>query len=514
MAEKSGKPEVEAKDTQKLSAEDQLRDQRERTIKAKDEVQAAYDKEKRKIRTPMADFNESVIKGVLTTPLDKLEEEIDQSVKDIKDKKLSQEELARHNKGLEDFEKRRKEAKDFAISYIQAMAKDTGGIDAEVLAKMTGDINRRADRFVKLIISGKHKDIVQAFLAALGSQGDSSDMVEANKKAFATVEKYLNSEFDKPDSDIMPYLWSILSFMSKEDRVKIAKEFCKGRPDRLKAFLVEGNRMGVYNAVEIKELNPGQKYSDAEMTQFQTNWQAQNNFKAEASRLGVIPYGTENAAGKMITLGNALLTFIKFGAGVTIIGNFMTGAWQGGKFRGFNEAIKRLTNPQSLAAAGIYAAIKVGESSKTMDQFFHGDDVKKQAAKNLQKERDGNPKWKDWDNFFKQGDYAGAKVFFDFIQSTKQIYDTTDLSKMKNYLTPANFLGFLDRMASSKKEGKPDAKDVNYATLRDSFKKINPEEIMTFAKIFDTLNLGGATVNDEYTQYLNISNTRARGASA
>lgn len=503
MSENKGpeKPEPNlAADGSKIDLQAQLKDQRKRTNESKDKIDAAYNKEKRKIRTPLADFNESIVKSTLERPLNELQREIDRT------------NHAFNNDELQKIEDNRKQAEDFAVSYIQKMAQENGGIDVEVLTKMLKDMNHRADLFANLLISGKHADLVQAYFYALGSQGKYSDMAEAGKEAFKTLNEYLKKEFDKNDSEAMPYVWSVLAFMTKEERIRVARDFCGKDAAKMEKFLEKGNIMGVYTAAEIQELNSDKKYSKEELARFANNWQAQNDFKAEASRLGIVPYGSENAAGKMLNLSNLLLGFAKFGAAVTIVGNFMTGAWQGGQFS-LQRGIGRLLKPQSLGAAALYGAIKVGESKATLDELFNGNDAKKAAAINLQKEKNGNPKWSDWDKFFKQQDFAGADVFFRFIQSTKKYYDETDLNKMANYLTPANFEGFLNRMAARKKAGKPDTKNVDYAALRDGFKKINPSEILTFAKIFDTLNLGGATVKDEYALYLELPAKEKRGQS-
>lgn len=475
---------------EKIDLKSQLEEARKRTEAAKDRIKSVYAALERKIRTSLADFNKSIVQSVLMMPLNSIQTEIDSG------KALS-------NQALEKLEELRKRAEDFAISYIQTMAQEKGGIDTEVLSRMTSDANRKADRFANLLISGKYPDVVQAYLYAHGSQGKYGDKDEAGVEAMKTMKKHLNAEFHKPNSDVMSYVWSVLSFMSKEDRVKVAKDFCKNDAGKLGNFLNKGNVMGVYNAAEIQELNPAKKYTEKELEKFANNWKVQNDFKAEASRLGFMPYGSEVTIGKHF-LRDIIFGFAKFSAGVTIVGNFVTGAWEGGKFKGLGGSFKRLTKPQPLAAAALYGAIKVGESDKTFDQLFHGDDAKKQAAIDLRKERDGNPKWQSWDGFFKQQDFAGAKVFFEFIQHAKKDHEKTDLDELANYMIPGNFQGFLERMADRKKTGKDDAKSLDYAALRDSFKKINPKEILHLAKIFDTLNLGGETAKGDYAQYMEI----------
>ncbi|MEK7085439.1 MAG: hypothetical protein AAB953_00295, partial [Patescibacteria group bacterium] len=194
---------------------------------------------------------------------------------------------------------------------------------------------------------------------------------------------------------------------------------------------------------------------------------------------------------------NLLLTFGKFAAGVTVVGNFMTGAWHGGEFKGIGPALKRLTNPQSLVAAAVYAGITVYESPYRMKELLHGNDPKVSAREALKKEKHGNPLWGKWDGFFKQENYTGAQVFNDYIQSMKKIYEDSDLADLRDKLTPASFSDFLGRMAKGKKEeGK--GKNVDYAGLKKSFDGIKAEDIYTFAEIFDLLNVGGASAKETY----------------
>jgi len=485
-------PEKKADNPREAGVKPQLEDWRERKEKAIGEIKDAYNKAKRKIRTPLADFQEKVLKQVVTLPLNKLEDDVEVAIMAGKGEILAQDKA-------EEFEKRRKKAIDMAVSYINKMATDVG-LNAEAVSRMVEDQNRKASRFADLLISGKYPKIEQAMLFALGSQGESSSLPDAGKKAEETILAYLKSDLDKPNSEVMDYIWTIFSFMDHDSRMSITKAYLKDKSaDQTNAFLNLGNARGVFKWDEIKELNPGKKYSEEEVKNQQRNWQAQNDYKAQAIALGMVPYGTENVVGKTINIRNAIMLFVKFGAGATVLGNFITGAWQGGKFRGFGEAVKRITNPQSLTAIGLYAGIKVLESDKTIDQLLYGNKDKQEAATNLRKQKNGNPKWAAWDNFFRGGkDFEGGQVFFNYVQNLKKIYDTTDLSKISDHLTPGNFSDFLGRMAAKK-----NSDNINYATLKESFAKINPEEIMTFAKIFDTLNIGGKNGKDEYERYLN-----------
>lgn len=472
--------------------------QEELTEKAIGEVEAAYNAAKRKIRTPLANFQESVLKGVLTLPLIKLGQEVYQAIVDASNKGeiLSPEKVA-------EFEKRRKTAVDLGKSYIEKMAKE-GGLNAEAVSRMISDQNQKASRFADLLISGKHPKIEQAMLFAVGSQGESSSLPDAEKKAQATILEYLKSDFDKPNSEVIQYIWTIFSLMDSKPRIDIAEAYLKGKPaDQVEAFLQKGSAMGVFTWEEMQKLNTTKKYSEQEVKDQQRNWKVQNDYRGQAAALGMVPYGTENVAGKSINLRNAIMLFVKFGAGATVLGNFVTGAWQGGEFKGIGAAIKRVTNPQSLTAIGLYAGIKVLESDKTIDQLLYGNKEKEVAAANFKKEKNGgNPKWNEWDSFFRSGDFAGAKVFYDFMNTNKNKIGGGDIDKAASFIIPSQFERFLDGMIERKKKGEKGTENINYDALKESFKKINPKEIMTFAKIFNTLNIGEKNAKNEYERAL------------
>lgn len=503
MSEKEKKPEQPIKTKKEL-----IEDQDKRTNDAVGEVEAAYNAAKRKIRTPLANFQESVLKEVVTLPLIKLGQEVYQAIIEGGGETLDKEKIEKFGKKLEEFEKRRKTAVDLGKSYLDKMAKE-GGLNAEAVSRMISDQNQKASRAADLLIKNKDKkydDLVEAMLFSLGQTGESSSLTpDAQPKAEKTILKYLNSDLDKPNSDVIQYVWSIFSLMDEKPRLEIAEAYLKGKPaDKVEAFLQRGSAMGVFTWEEMQKLNTTKKYSEQEVKGQQLAWKAQNDYRGQAAALAMVPYGTENVAGKSINLRNAIMLFAKFGAGATVIGNFVTGAWQGGEFRGFGAAVKRITNPQSLTAIGLYAGIKVLESDKTIDQLLYGNKEQEEAAANLKKEKKGNQKWPEWNAFFSTNEFGGGKVFFNYIQNLKKIHEQTDIGKLSNYLTPGNFSDFLKRMAESKKDPK-DGKSVDnmdYGALKQSFDNIDPAEIMTFARIFDTLNLGGKNGKNEYDRYL------------
>lgn len=479
-------PEKKADEPKIKNAEDQLKDWRERTDKAVGEVEAAYSEAEKKIRTPMANFEKSVTARILKLPLHQLGKEVEADILRKNGEMLEQ-------TTVEEYGKRLKIATDAAVSYINTMSKN-GGLDAEALSRMINDQNRKASKFMDLFMEHKFPDIEQAMLFTWGSRGDSSSLSVAGDKAKETVLKYLKSDFDKADSLVMTYIWSIFSFMDKDVRISVAKDYIKGKPkDKVELFLQKGNSLGVFDSAELKVLNPSKKYSDEEVKAQDLAFKVQNDFKMEAARLGITPYGTENAAGNMLNLRNVLMTFVKFGAGFTVLGNFVAGAWQGGKFRGFGVAMKRLLNPQSALAIGTYAAIKVVESPKTFSEMFGGSKDEKIAAGDLKREIKNNS---EWDRFFKQGDYAGAKVFHEFVSGIKA--KEPDISKVSNLITPAQFMAYLDIKMGEKKPDKASYETYDYAAIKESFKKVNPTEIYTLAKAFDVLNIGAKNAKEKY----------------
>lgn len=473
----------------------EIKAQREAIKKAKGEIETKFTELRKKIGTPEAGFDESVVLMALQNPLDKLQKEIEEEVISKNGKSLDTDKLT-------NFGKKIREAIDIAKAYLDKMTSETGGITPEVLVKMTKDINKRASKIMDLFASGKNRDLLIAFRAALGSTNAESDLPTEEKKAKETVSKYLKSEFEK-DSGLMTYVWSILAFMKKEDRLEVAKDYCKQKsPEQIKEFLRKGNTMGAFSFDEMQEINSGKQYSGEEQEKAFNNWKMQNDYRVEAAKLSIIPYGTENAAGKMLTIPNLLLGFVKFGCGVSIVGNFVTGTWSGGKFKGFGAGIKRLTNAPSLVAASVYTAIKIGESKSSLTEILQGKKPEREAKQALLREKKGNARFPDWDAFFKSQDFAGTAVFFDYIQYLKNFHEETDISKLYNHLTTAKFSEFLGMMAKKKKNNTQEGKNFNYAQLKKSFDIIKAPEIMTFAKIFDALNIGGINAKDQYTNAL------------
>lgn len=479
-------PEKKADEPKIKNAEDQLKDWRRRTDEAVGEVDAAYSEAEKKIRTPLADFEKSVTDRILKLPLHQLGKQVEADILRQNGKMLGQ-------PTVEEYGKRLKTATDAAVSYINTMSKDSG-LDAEALSKMVNDQNRKASKFMDLFLEHKFTDIEQAMLFVWGSRGDSSSLSVAGDQAKETVLKYLKSDFDKADSVVMTYIWGIFSFMEPETKISVAKAYIKGKPkDKVELFLQKGNSLGVFDSKEIAAINPSKKYSDEEVKAQDNVFKIQNDFKMEAARLGMVPYGTENAAGKMLNIRNVLMTFVKFGAGFTVLGNFVAGAWQGGKFRGFGVAMKRLLNPQSALAIGTYAAIKVVESPKTLSELLGGSKDEKMASADLKREIKKNS---EWDRFFKQKDYTGAKVFHEFVRGIKA--KEPDISKVSNLITPDQFIAYLDVKMGEKIPDKASYETYDYAAIKESFKKVNPTEIYTLAKAFDVLNIGAKNAKERY----------------
>lgn len=491
MANPSGSPLENQQNTRS-----EIEAQKEAIKKAKGQIETKFKELRKKIGTPAAEYEEGVVLMVLQNPLNQIQQEIEEEIKGGGGK-LSTSRLGEHGKKIE-------EAVKIAQAYLERMTAETGGITPEVLVKMTRDINKKAGKLMKLLSSGKYQDLLDAFRAALGSTDSGTDLPTATKKAKETILKYLNSEF-KSNGELMTYIWSVLAFMKQDDRLEIANAYCKKNPQQTGKFLKEGNKMGVFSFDEMEKVNKaggaGKKYSAEEQKIASTNWKLQNDYRVEATKLAIIPYGTESDAGKMLTLPNIILGFIKFGCGVSLVGNFVTGAWSGGKFQ-LGQGLKRLTNAPSLVALAAYSAIKIGESKDDLTDILRGKKPEKEAKLALLREKKGNVQFAEWDKFFKLQKFAGAQVFFDFISYQKKTFDVTDVSRLYDYLTPAKFSQYLEMKAKEKKTNPGKSGNFNYAKLKRGFDAIKAPEIMTFAKIFDALNIGGVNAKNQYEQAL------------
>lgn len=472
--------------------------QKEAIAKAKDQIASKFKELRKKIGTPAAEYEEGIVLMVLQDPLNQIQQEIENDIQGGGGI-LSTSRLTEHGKRID-------EAVGIAKAYMEKMTAETGGITPEVLVKMTRDINKKAGKLMKLLSSGKHQALLDAFRAALGSTDSSTDLPTAMKKAKEeTIPKYLNSEFENSNSELMTYIWSILAFMNQDDRLEIANDYCKKKPQQTDKFLREGNKMGVFSIDEMetvnKERGTSKKYSAEEKKIASTNWKVQNDYRVEATKLAIIPYGTESDAGKMLTLPNIALGWIKFCCGVGLVGNFVTGVSSSGKFS-LGAGLKRLTNAPSLVALAAYTAIKIGESKEDLTDILKGKQPEKEAKLALLREKKGNAQFTEWDKFFRQQKSAGAQAFFDFISYQKKTFDVTDVSKLYDYLTPAKFSRYLDMKAKEKKTNPDKSKDFDYAKLKAGFDAIKAPEIITFAKIFDALNIGGVNAKNQYEQAL------------
>ncbi|MCX6734391.1 MAG: hypothetical protein NTZ25_00600 [Candidatus Peregrinibacteria bacterium] len=485
--EKQPAKEPEKKNDPKLkNADDQLDNFRGRLQESWGKVESAYSEAERKIRTPMATFQEGVTKDILKMPLDQLGKEIEKAILDQNGGMLEQGKA-------EKFGKRLDRITDGLVAYINKIAGDTG-LNAEAVVKMAKDVNLKASRFADLLLQNNFPDIEQAMLFALGSRGDSPSLSVAGDNAQETVLKYLKSDFEKADSSVMSSIWMVFAHMDVEVRVKIAKAYIKGKPaDKAEAFLERGNAMGVFNSTEIKEINPKKNYSEVEIKNQDLIYSAQTDLRKEVARLVVPAYGTENAAGKMLNIRNVLMAGVEAGAIFTVFGNIVTGVYQGGSFRGTAETIKRLFNPQSGLALGVIGLIEGIRSGKVADEIFGGSKDEKIAAASLRNEIKNNTKL---DELFKQGDYAGAKVFHQFVMDIKG--KESDISKFSDMLTPSQFISYLDVKIAEKKPKKDGEETYDYVAIKEAFEKAKPTEIYNLAKAFDTLNIGAKNAKDKY----------------
>ena len=295
-----------------------------------------------------------------------------------------------------------------------------------------------------------------------------------------------------------------MSFMSEEEQKQICRQYFdeeKRNPQEIVAFLKTGNAEGVFSAKTMQELAPRDiKFSEPEVLEFQANWKVHNDYRAQVMRVIIPAYGTENAAGKMLTIKNLVFLFAKVAAGATIVGNFVTGAWSGGEF-GLGRGIDRLTNTPTLVAAGVIGAITIAEGDQTVDEVLSAKDPQRDAKIALRKEINGNASWNNWDRMFRCKNFEGAQVFSDYVAFVRKTYGNVELEKLGKKLTVASFAKFLADMETRQKSGAKVERNADYAGLRRAFTDTKSKEtdLFTFAKIFDALNIGGATAEREYT---------------
>lgn len=404
------------------------------------------------------------------------------------------------------------EAVKTAEAYLNEITHESGWITAEVLAKMTSDINKSAHIYADLLASGENRDLLEAFQAHIGMSGKSSDLAEAKAKGIPVLKKYMASEFPKGDKGLMACVWMTMSFMNSEERVAIAKDYLKDKSaSEADEFLRKGNFRGVFTPEEMEEVL-GKKFQEGERAELAKVWKAQNDFSAQAKEIMRTPYGSENMAGKWISGKGILLLYGQCLAGATIGGNVLVGIWKGNALKSPAGIIKAtIGNPYNLAAAGALGIIhqyKKGKSIKEVlrpkeerDSYKHRESI---AA--LKQEIGGNPLWPHLDDFFRKDDFSGAKAFYDYVLAQKKL-NKNELPEDKDIFTTENFAEHLHLMAGRKSRGEKMDTNIDYAALEKAFANVKSTELLEVARIFDNLNIGRENAKDNYEMAIKETKT-------
>lgn len=398
------------------------------------------------------------------------------------------------------------EAVKTAEAYLEKMTHESGWITAEVLVRMTSDINRSAHIYADLFASGENHDLLEVFQAYIGMTGKNSDLAEAKAKGTPILKKYMASEFPKGDKGLMACVWMTMSFMNSEERVSIAKDYLNGKQAseaEVDEFLRKGNFRGVFTPEEMEEVS-GQKFQqEEERAELAKVWKAQNDFSAQAKEIILTPYGSENMAGKWISGGGILMLYGQLLAGATIGGNVLVGIWKGNALKSPAGIIKATVgNPYNLGAAAALVGIDQYKKGKGLGQLLEGKEDRdshkhRESIAALKGEIGGNPLWPSLDSFFRKDKFSGAKAFYDYVLAQKKL-NKNELPEDKDIFTASNFSEHLKLMAARKGRGEKMDTNIDYAALEKTFGDVKSTELLEMARIFDNLNIGRENAKDNY----------------
>ncbi len=423
-----------------------------------------------------------MMQNILSSPFKKIKIEWKKTIKAAKGKKVPLGSIAGHyRKKLED---------DITIikAYLDRLTNKSLSkkIDDKILVAMWEDPNKKASVLIDAISNLENKDlkeILDSLTWAL--RGD----LNLRDKALKTLEKELKTF---PNGKNMDLVWMIISFLSDDLRIKVAKDF-KG--DK-KAFLIEGNKKGIYSPVHIKEIL---NLTDANYTKYfgkskedmQLIFQTVNDFTDEVKSMMKKSYSNkENYLTEKLTGKNMSTLFVQFFCLVTILGNsvsiFAKNGWS------IDTIAKIATHKPIVGAVAIGGAIQANKKGSVESSLAPKADREivdeKNARGNLRGVLHGQ-NGDNWNKFFKAKKGAGTTVFSDFVQAQtdkKEKVNTKNLNLMK-------FLSYLEGQIKNPK------RSLDYKSIKNSFKSviasgdltvINPQ-IRTLGQSFDVLKITG-----------------------
>ncbi len=424
-----------------------------------------------------------MMKHILSSPFKKIKTEWDKTIKAAKGKKVPLGSIAGHyRKKLEDNTKIIKIYLDRLTNKSKA-----NKIDDNILVRMWEDPNKKASVLIDAISNLENKDIKEILDSLTWAlRGD----LKLKDKALKTLEKELKTF---PNGKNMDLVWMIISFLSDELRIKVAKDF-KG--DK-KAFLIEGNKKGIYSPVHIKEIlnltdKNYTKYFGKSKEDMQLIFQTVNDFTDEVkSMMGKSYSNKENYLNEKITGKNILTLYAQFFFLTTILGNSAS-IWAEHRWSA-KTVEKILTHPGIIGAGAGFAAVQANKKGRVESSIASKEEREKVEAKNARADlrsvlhgQNGD----NWNKFFKTKKGAGASVFFDFVQAQKdkkKNIDTKNLNLVK-------FLSYLEEQIKN-----PKRRSLDYKSIKKSFKSviainklsvINPQ-IRKLAQSFNVLKITG-----------------------
>jgi len=423
-----------------------------------------------------------MMQHILSSPFKKIKTEWDKTIKAAKGKKVPLGSIAGHyRKKLEDNTK-------IIKIYLDRLTNKSlaNKIDDNILVRMWEDPNKKASALIDAISNLENKDIKEILDSLTWAlRGD----LKLKDKALKTLEKELKTF---PNGKNMDLVWMIISFLSDELRIKVAKDF-KG--DK-KAFLIEGNKKGIYSPVHIKEIlnltdKNYTKYFGKSKEDMELIFQTVNDFTDEVKSMMEKSYSNkENYLNEKITGKNILTLYAQFFFLTTILGNslsiFAEHRWSAA------TVAKILTHPGIIGAGVGFTAVQANKKGRAESSIAPKEEREKVKAKNARADlrsvlhgQNGD----NWNKFFKAKKGAGASVFFDFVQAQKdkeKKVDTKNLNLVK-------FISYLDEQIKNPK------RSLDYKSIKKSFKSviainelsvINPQ-IRKLAQSFDVLKITG-----------------------
>lgn len=363
--------------------------------------------------------------------------------------------------------------KDAITRHLKHLTGKEGYMTISVLA----ELDRQALVLAKLMSSTEYSDLFTAFQYANDKSSPKPDLV-------AIMDKYIESQY--PKGELMPVVWFVFSELAPADRVDVAQAIDTSKID-LQEFLEAGNLQGAFSLGEMEKIRGGAKYDEKDRETYNAAYVKARDLKGSIKKMEE-SYGSYNAAGEMLTLGN--IGGFVLDAGLIAMGaaNFAVGVWKDpvGVFK--NEYIQ-------ISAAGLTARhlmkkkepIRVTISSKETRE----NRAREQAIQGLREEMRDTTSWEQWHEFFASGgDYTGVKLFNEFRSYLLSIND----GQMPEKINSEELVDFLkDRTGDDNIYAEDFQKGLSYAE-----KITHSDHLENMVKIFENFQKGGITNKDEY----------------